>query len=91
MPTQPWINTRAREESKSGPDFTQGREIKRAMIRRELFALRDIKVVGEVVSEHNQIMTNPLIKYSLINQSGGGSGILHLSLKNINNTVVSVF
>ena len=45
------------------------------MIRRELFALRDIKVVGEVVSEHNQIMTNPLIKYSLINQSGGGSGI----------------
>ena len=75
MLTQPRINTRARKELKSGPDFTQGREIKRAMIRRELFALRDIKVVGEVVSEHNQIMTNPLIKYSLINQSGGGSGI----------------
>ena len=57
---------RAREESKSGPDFTQGREIKRAMIRRKLPLLRETKVVGEVVSEHNQFMPNPLIKYGLI-------------------------
>ena len=66
MLTQPRINTRAREESKRGSDFTQGREIKRIMIRRELPPLRDTKVVGEVVSEHNQITTNPLIKYGLI-------------------------
>ena len=71
MLTQPWINTRAREESKSGPDFTQGREIKRVMIRRELFALRDTKVVGE----HNQFSPNSLIRYRLIKLSGGGSGI----------------
>ena len=62
---------RAREESKSGPDFTQGREIKRAMIRRELPPLRNTKVV----SDHNQFMPNPLIKCGLIKQSGGGSGI----------------
>ena len=49
---------RAREESKSGPDFTQGREIKRAMIRRKLPLLRETKVVGE----HNQFKTNTLIK-----------------------------
>ena len=36
------------------------------MIRRKLPLLRETKVVGEVVSEHNQITTNPLIKYGLI-------------------------
>ena len=36
------------------------------MIRRKLPLLRDKKVVGEVVSEHNQFMPNPLIKYGLI-------------------------
>ena len=41
------------------------------MIRRELFALRNTKVVGEMVDEHNQFMPHPLIKCGLIKQSGG--------------------
>ena len=36
------------------------------MIRRELPPLMDKKVVGEMGSEHNQFMPNPLIKYGLI-------------------------
>jgi len=44
------------------PRLYSGREIKRVMIRRELFALRNTKVVGD----HNQFMANPLIKYGLI-------------------------
>ena len=45
------------------------------MIRRELFALRNTKVVGEVVGGGTKDSSNPLIKYGLIKQSGGEEGI----------------